>query len=515
MKRYVAVCLAAIFFTGCCVGCSKGSVNSGSTSSESRATSQSGVSTTNSTIVSGNESVVSTTSDKTVVSSSKQGVLGSTSVSGSSNSTSSVGTVKPQGEDKMTTAIKAFLNARPNVRQLNDYNPHSNPGSGQNNWSNIQAITYDGATINGKKTKVFAYIGFPEGASASNKVPAVILVHGGGGHAFAEWVKIWTDKGYAAIAMDTTGFYPSASGKGVAGHESDAASLWQYGLHGFFTEAGYVNAPNNDEMQNSAKSYEQQWMYHSVVSTIIANNVLRADSRIDASKIGITGISWGGVITSLAVGFDTRYAFAIPIYGSGYLDVAHSYMGKYFSEANTKKIWSAADRFDQVKCPVLWMGWTNDMPFSINSNALSYAATKNTGSVLSMKIFWGHDHGKGWAPREIYRFADAVTKNGPAMTTCVTEPSGRNISFVIKKPSDAVSVTAQAYYITAPLSYSAKTPGAQPTIDQTWKSVACKVSGDTVTGTLPANANSYYVELTTKTSKGNYITSTRFVEPVD
>lgn len=323
MKRYVAVCLAAIFFTGCCVGCSKESVDSASISSENKVTSQvesetiSDVSTANSEIFSESESVVSVTSDKVVASKPKEDATGSKSVSDSSKSMSSAGTVKPQEEDKMTTAIKAFLNAKPNVRQMNDYNPHSNPGSGQNNWSNIQAITYDGATINGKKTKAFAYIGFPEGASTSNKVPAVVLVHGGGGHAFAEWVKIWTDKGYAAIAMDTTGFYPSTSGKGVAGHESDAGSLWQYGLYGAFTESGYVNAPNNDEMQSSSKPYEQQWMYHSVVSTIIANNILRADSRIDTSKIGITGISWGGVITSLAIGYDTRYAFAIPIYGSG------------------------------------------------------------------------------------------------------------------------------------------------------------------------------------------------------
>ena len=72
-----------------------------------------------------------------------------------------------------------FLSAEPHVEYHPDYNPHSNPSADKNEWSNIMALTYDSATINGQKTKVFAYIGFPDGASQLNKVPAVVLVHGG------------------------------------------------------------------------------------------------------------------------------------------------------------------------------------------------------------------------------------------------------------------------------------------------------------------------------------------------
>ena len=31
------------------------------------------------------------------------------------------------------------------------------------------------------------------------KVPGMVLVHGGGGTAFASWVKRWNDRGYAAM----------------------------------------------------------------------------------------------------------------------------------------------------------------------------------------------------------------------------------------------------------------------------------------------------------------------------
>ena len=95
----------------------------------------------------------------------------------------------------MENMIYPYINADPNVSWIRDYDPMDGA------WSNIQAITYDGAKIGGQKTKVFAYLGFPQGASAHKKVPAVVLVHGGSGHAFAQWIKLWNDRGYAAIAM--------------------------------------------------------------------------------------------------------------------------------------------------------------------------------------------------------------------------------------------------------------------------------------------------------------------------
>lgn len=163
----------------------------------------------------------------------------------------------------MDSKIKAFKSVSPDVTVMSDYNPNSNPSS-SNEWSNIQAITYDGAPINGSKTKVFAYIGFPNGASPSANVPAVVLVHGGGGHAYAEWVKIWYDRGYAAIAMDTTGYFLSPAGKGLAGREGDN-QLWKYGLYGDFAQVGYANAPDNLGNVNSAdKPFEKLFMYHAV-----------------------------------------------------------------------------------------------------------------------------------------------------------------------------------------------------------------------------------------------------------
>ena len=75
--------------------------------------------------------------------------------------------------------------------------------------SRIRPILYKGVSFGGRQTEVFAYVGFPEGASEDKPVPGVVLVHGGEGTAFWDWVQMWLDKGYAAIAMDTEGRFPT------------------------------------------------------------------------------------------------------------------------------------------------------------------------------------------------------------------------------------------------------------------------------------------------------------------
>ncbi|MEI6727964.1 MAG: acetylxylan esterase, partial [Actinomycetes bacterium] len=66
-------------------------------------------------------------------------------------------------------------------------------------------VYYEGETFKGKATRVFAYYGKPEGAGP---FPGIVLVHGGGGAAFRDWVKHWVDNGYAALAMDLAGNGP-------------------------------------------------------------------------------------------------------------------------------------------------------------------------------------------------------------------------------------------------------------------------------------------------------------------
>ena len=66
----------------------------------------------------------------------------------------------------------------------------------------IKPIYFDGLPWQGKPTRIFAWLGMPQPnlENPGGKVPGVVLVHGGGGTAFKEWVKKWNEQGFAAIA---------------------------------------------------------------------------------------------------------------------------------------------------------------------------------------------------------------------------------------------------------------------------------------------------------------------------
>src|SRR5688572_14760371 len=73
----------------------------------------------------------------------------------------------------------------------------------------VRPILYEGELYQGRPSRVFAYLGVPDlphpAAPRESALPGMVLVHGGGGTAFREWVAMWNARGYAAIAMDLGG----------------------------------------------------------------------------------------------------------------------------------------------------------------------------------------------------------------------------------------------------------------------------------------------------------------------
>ena len=304
-------------------------------------------------------------------------------------------------ETEMERSILSMCDTNVTYKEIPEFNPVGE-------FAGIKAITYDGAMIGSSKTKVFAYLGFPEGASAENPVPAVVLVHGSqNGIPYAKWVKEWNKRGYAAISMSTNNFFPKnkiAGDKEYAGEREN----WNEGLYGVFAEEGYVTAPRNEVMSDSDKHYSEMWMYHAVSDCILAGNLLRADERVNSELVGICGISWGATVTSIAIGYDTRYAFAVPIYGSGYLTEAHTVFATVFGKDKNPEYWLAEKKFDKADMPILWLCMNNDTPFSMNSNIKSYLHTlkNNEETRLAAINGWSHSHGSGWSREEAYAFAD-------------------------------------------------------------------------------------------------------------
>ncbi len=237
----------------------------------------------------------------------------------------------------------------------------------------------------------------------------------------------------------------------------------------------------------------------------LPRNILMADETVDAGKVGITGISWGGKITALTIGF-AKFAFAIPQYCSGYLDASLTHNANHSTNTvGFKYLWKSEDRFDNIDFPVLWLQWTKDTSAAITSTTLCYLATEDVSQMV-LRMNWGHGH--DWTTAiETVRFADWAVKGGERLTKILNQPDGtRNVDFEIELPGDATRVTAQAYYITEKMSYT------NGQLDQEFKSVKLNEENGRITGTLPEEAYSFYVEVATAIDGKTYYVASAFMD---
>lgn len=394
---------------------------------------------------------------------------------------------------------KATTLAELNVRYYPDYQVQEDDEKYED-YGHIQAITYDCFDYKGEKTKTFAYVGFPEGASAENPVPAVVLVHGGGGHPFMDWVKRWNDRGYAAIAMETTGCFPTEM---AVSYNESTMSHFKHGL-GVFAETGYTASPIR-YYPTKYTPVEEQWAYHGLTQVILASNVLRADERWDGTNMGITGVSWGGTMVSQIIGYDDRYTFAIPAYGTAYLgDELRPFSN--FADPYVNSLWAAERNLDDVDIPTFWFAWNDDNNFVVPAYCKSYlhTAANNEKNTLLMLDSWWHSHGSVYGKKHGYWFADWVTYGTGGFVTFADQPKGAKVNCKINIPEGIMGdVTATVYYLTGPMEFETFDKYGRGTplnfLTETWKSDTTCLTVDretgVVSGTVPADAAGYYINV--------------------
>lgn len=266
--------------------------------------------------------------------------------------------------------------------------PAWQPAEGVARDGGMKAIYFDVLPWRGKPTRVFAWLGLPE--KRDGKVPGIVLLHGGGGTAFKEWVRKWNEHGFAAIAIAAEG----------QTDEHDAANPKAWKLH------SWSGPPRKGIYADSAEPLAEQWMYHAVADTVLAHALLRSLPEVDGDKIGAMGISWGGLITSTVIGLDLRLAFAIPTYGCGHLIDADNQYGRALEgNALYREVWDPMVRMNRVKMPVLWFSWPQDEHFPLDCQAACYRAAPGP-HLVSLVPGMRHGHSAGWNPPDSYGFAE-------------------------------------------------------------------------------------------------------------
>lgn len=331
----------------------------------------------------------------------------------------------------------------------------------------VQALFYEGLPYQGKPTRVFAWMGIPEPVEGE-RVPAVVLVHGGGGTAYDEWVRIWNQRGYAAIAMDLDGTVP----EGEHGNRP---------THAFSgpTDFGGVTA--------MAGAREDHWIFHAVADIALAHSLLASQPGVDAGRIGLTGISWGGFLTHIAGAVDARFQCAIPVYGCGFI---HEISWKEsFDEMGTEnaaewvRLWDPSQYVASIAFPALWINAANDPHYHLGVHSRTYLQAGGT-KTLSIQPGLGHSHTAGWAPKEIYAYADSMFKGGAPLIRVVAEAEEGQCALAVFE--GGTPVKAELVW----------TRDANDWTACVWEMATAKLEGDRASAEIPGGCAAYFLNLT-------------------
>ncbi len=336
----------------------------------------------------------------------------------------------------------------------------------------VKSFFFEGATYQGKPTRVFAYYGVPAG-SQGQKLPAMVLIHGGGGTAFDRWVKVWNARGYAAIAMDTCGCVPVGTYGNWQRHEHGGPPGWDASFD-------QLSAP-----------VEDQWTYHAVSAVALAHSLIRSFPEVDADRIGVTGISWGGYLTSVVAGVDSRFRFAVPVYGCGFLGENSVWLPAFEKLGPEKsqlwlKQWDPSSYLGQAKMPILWVNGTNDFAYPLDSWQKSYRLPPGKRS-LCLRIRMPHGHGPaGEDPEEIHLFANQILRQEKPLPA-ITEQGHSADEAWAEYQSEVPLAKAELCFT--------RDSGKWP--DRLWDQIPAEINPQTgrVTAKIPADSKVFYLNL--------------------
>ena len=277
----------------------------------------------------------------------------------------------------------------------------------------VRGVFFDGLPWKGKPTCVFAFVGVPD-HKPGEKVPAMVLIHGGGGTAFAKWVQFWNSRGYAAIAMDTCGSVPRGKYGDWERHEKGGPGTAPGGLGRF----AQIDEP-----------IEDQWAYHAVADAILANSLLRSLPDVDQNRIGLTGISWGGFLSCIVASLDDRFRFAAPVYGCGFIGDNSVWLPEFSKMGKEKaakwlRCWDPSQYLPRAKIPFLWLNGSNDFAYPLDSYQKSYSSAAGE-RTLCIKVRMPHGHNpESEKAQEVCAFADHVLRNGPPLARLTKQGTG-------------------------------------------------------------------------------------------
>jgi pimeloyl-ACP methyl ester carboxylesterase len=336
----------------------------------------------------------------------------------------------------------------------------------------VRQALYRGELYQGKPTDVFAYYATPgtlAGDPALDKdLPALVLVHGGGDRASREWVTFWAKHGYTAISMDLAGCGPNTKG------EYDKL---------FKPERLLRGGPGQDgkrKIRDINLRLTDQWPYHAVANVILAHSLIRSLPGVEPERTAVAGISWGGYLTSIAAGVDSRFKAAMPFYGCGFLaeNSVWKDQGLFteLGEARARRwteLWDPSRYAGKINVPVFAVTGAQDFAYPLESFAKTYALAKGP---VQFRVTPDMGHGGQFLTTtpEAVIFMDNILRGGAPLPS-LRNPQIAGGTATVQIVGGPI-VKAQFHYTTV----------EGPNKTREWKSVAAAVADGVASAPLPS-----------------------------
>ena len=231
-----------------------------------------------------------------------------------------------------------------------------------NNRIKIEEIYYSSRPFKGKPVNIFGYFCYP--AKFTGKLPAILLSHGGGGTASRPRAVAWAKRGYAVLAIDLPG-----KGENRLGSRSGGPDM---------------NVP---VLLRTRPEPSYNYLVHAVAAARNGINYLCQRPEVDHERIGMIGLSWGGVLTILTNGQDDRLKAAVNVFGAGYIPEGCTWED-WFGAMSTQEITAWYDLIDPKNflasqhAPILFITGTNDHCYYLPTFQKSFQEIKIEKEVV-------------------------------------------------------------------------------------------------------------------------------------
>ena len=258
-----------------------------------------------------------------------------------------------------------------------------------------RAIRYRIGIFKGQPATMAAFYAFPKGAK---NLPAILQIHGGGGAAWLAAVITNAKLGYASVSLNWGGNKMTfADGKTYDGPNTDWGALDathppQRNKVNHFAGGIAPDAFTLDAVESPRNS---NWFLVTLAARR-ALTFLEQQPEVDPARLGVTGHSMGGRLTTHLTGIDPRVKAAVPSCGgSGDLMATLDEMpGGQRSKATPLELATTSENpyIARLSVPTLWFSPTNDFHAHMDNMAWNWRDVPDALLRLSMSPHFNHRH---------------------------------------------------------------------------------------------------------------------------